>query len=38
MNEKNYMENISLMTDIELEKRYNINKERIIGNSAFLGQ
>ncbi len=37
MDEKNYMENISRMTDIELKKRYNINKKRIIGNNAFLG-
>lgn len=37
MGGKNYMENISRMTDIELEKRYNINKKRIIGNNAFLG-
>lgn len=37
MNEKKYMENLAHMTDIELAKRYNTNKKRIIGNNAFLG-
>ncbi len=37
MNTKNYLKNINLMTDTELENRYNINKKRIIGNNVFLG-
>lgn len=37
MDNRNYMDNIGRMTDVELEKRYNFNKKRIIGNNAFLG-
>ena len=37
MDEKNYMENLTRMTDSELAKRYTLNKKRIVGNNAFLG-
>ncbi len=37
MNTKNYLKNINLMTDTELENRYNINKKRVVGNNVFLG-
>ncbi len=37
MDNRNYMANIGRMTDVELEKRYNFNKKRIVYDNAFLG-